>query len=69
MAEPSVLMRIAPALRRLEALERTRMPLTPYDLPEVAEELALARLSLERLADAVERMAALEADKLNRFAH
>ena len=69
MAEPSVLMRIAPALRRLEALEHARMPLTPYDLPEVAEELALARLSLERLADAVERMAALETDKLNRFAH
>ena len=63
------MMRIAPALRRLEALERTRMPLTPYDLPEVAEELALARLSLARRADAVERMAALEADKLNRFAH
>ena len=68
MTESSVFTRIAPALRRLEALERARMPLTQYDLPSVAEELALARDSLERLADAVESMAAVEAQTTNRFA-
>ena len=67
MAESSVLMRIAPELRRLEALEHARMPLTQYDVPAVAEELALGRHSLERLADAVESMAAVEAERLHRL--
>ncbi len=51
---------IAPVLRRLEALEHARMPLTQYDLPAMAEELALARRSLERLADAVGSMAGMK---------